>query len=334
MSFDRLRGQERLTSALREAIRCNRLAHALLIVGPPGSGKRTLAREVAKALLCTGRTGAGEGCDACRDCRLVEHDNHPDFGFFARDAEHSSVHVETARALQADLALKPFSGRRKVAALPEAHLLNEAAANCLLKTLEEPPGNAVVMLLADSAAEILPTILSRCQVFKMEPLPPALLAEVLEREHGIEADRAAYAAAMAGGSLGRALELASPDWYDMKRFVVESFTGVTPATVFEVSDELASRVRRLGGGGAAYREALCRALDFAAALFRDAAACRAVAPIHADQVDRLPRHLTPETAAGMADRVFEAQAAIQANVNPGLVLDALLLEIADLHGTG
>ena len=326
MSFSRLIGQERLTGALREAMRADRLAHALLIVGPPGSGKRTLARETAKALLC--EAGTGDACDACRDCRLIEHGNHPDVGVFTRAAEHSYVRIETARALQAALALRPFGGRRKVAVLPEVTLLTEAAANCLLKTLEEPPGDALVLLLADSAAQILPTILSRCQILTMQPLSPTVMAEVLERQHDVPADRAAYAAAMAGGSLGRALELVEPDWYDMKRWVVEQFSALTAEGVFAVGDALIGRARRMGRTAAAFRQVLCRALDFAAALYRDAAGAGVVPPIHADQVERCPRHLAPETAAAIADRVLAAQAHIRANVNAALALDALLIAIA------
>jgi DNA polymerase-3 subunit delta' len=326
VSFDRLIGQEWLSGRLREAIRADRLPHALLIVGAPGSGKRALAREIGKALLCEG--GTGDGCDACRACRLVEHGNHPDFAVFSRQPEDSFVRIEAARALIAALALRPFGGGRKVAVLPEVNLLTEAAANCLLKTLEEPPGDAVLLLLADSAAEVLPTVLSRCQIVKVAPLAPEVVAEALKQRHGVPADRAAYAGAMSGGSLGRALELVEPDCYDMKRWVVEQFSALTPETVFTVTDELTGRLRGLGGTPAAFREVLCRSLAFAAALYRDVASAGAVAPIHADQAACQPRGLRPEAAAELADLILAAQTDIQANANPGLVLDVLLLEIS------
>jgi DNA polymerase-3 subunit delta' len=324
VSFERLLGQARLVAALWEAIRADRLAHALLVVGPPGSGKRTLARELAKALLCA--RAEGDACDECRDCRLVEHGNHPDLNLFARDAAHSNVHIETARALQDALALKPFQARRKVAVLEEANLLNEAAANSLLKTLEEPPGDAVILLLTTTLADVLPTIRSRCQVLRMRPLSTAVVAEVLEREHGLAADQAAYAAAMSGGTLGRALELSRPDWYDMKRWVVEALAGLRRETVFTLSDEMAARAKRLGKTPAAYREALCRTLEFAAAFYRDAVAAGVVPPVHADQADLLPRG-REDRAARCVERLIDAQDAIAANANPGLVLDAVLLEV-------
>jgi len=331
VSFDRLLGQDRLGGFLRHAITTDRLAHAVLVVGPAGSGKRTLAREVGKALLC--EEGAGDACDACRDCRLVEHGNHPDFGVFEREAGQSLVSVETARTLQGALALKPFRGSRKVAVLPEAHRLSEAAANCLLKTLEEPPGEAVILLTAQSLGDLLPTIRSRCQVVRMAPLSPAVIAEVLERDHGVPPDAAAYGAAMSGGSLGRALELVAPDWYDIKRWVVEQVSALTPAGVFTLTDGLLARTNRLGETPAARRVALCRCLDVAAAAYRDAAGRGAVRPIHADQTEVLPAGLG-SAAADIADRLLAAQEQIGANANPGLVLDAAFIDVARRRAVG
>lgn len=326
MSFERLVGQERLTGFLRQSIRTDRLAHALVLAGAPGTGRRTLAHEIAKALLC--EKGDGEGCDACRDCRLVEHGTHPDAAVFEREAGQSLVSIETARALKAALALRPFCGGRKVAVLPEAERLSEAAANCLLKTLEEPPGDAVILLLTRSLADLLPTIRSRCQVLKMVPLSPPVVAEVLQRDHGIPAERADYAAAMAGGSLGRALELVGPDWYDIKRWVVQQVAGLQPAGVFALTDEIVARTRRLGGTPAAFREALCQVLDFVAALYRDAATAGSVPPIHADQTEACPAHLG-RAAGEIVDLLIAAQGQIGANANPGLVLDAVLIQIGD-----
>jgi DNA polymerase III delta' subunit len=150
-------GQELAKAFFARALALGRLSHAYLLVGPAGSGKRLFARELAKALFC--REGAP--CGACGSCRSIEHGNHPDVHFFRPAEGKSIVDIDTVRALCERTHLK--SEHLQVAILEEADRLNEPAANALLKTLEEPPGRILLLLLAQSTGTMLSTIVSRCQ---------------------------------------------------------------------------------------------------------------------------------------------------------------------------
>jgi hypothetical protein len=150
-------GQENAKDIFARALACGRLAHAYLFLGPPGSGKRLFAKELAKAIFCE----TASPCGACASCLAVEHGNHPQV-FCFRPAEGKTViDIDTVRALSERTHYKSKS--LLVAVLEEANLLGEAAANAILKTLEEPLGDVLLILTAQSAGSLLPTIVSRCQ---------------------------------------------------------------------------------------------------------------------------------------------------------------------------
>ena len=161
------RGQRRLQGMLAQ----RRWAPAYLVAGSAGSGVRTTARYLANAVLCT---DADPPCGECLACRKVAHDNHPAFTHTGSPVE--TVKIETAREVIARLALQPYEGERQVVVLDGADRLHPAAGNALLKTLEEPPGQAVLVLTARHLTAVLPTIRSRCQVLRL-PVPEIALLE-------------------------------------------------------------------------------------------------------------------------------------------------------------
>jgi DNA polymerase III subunit delta' len=193
-------GQELATAFLRQA--AARPHHAYLFAGPEGGGKQQAARAFAAALLC--KLG---GCGECRDCRLALEDRHPNE--VVVEPEGRDIHVETVRTEIWHPAYRtsPEPGR-KVFVIREADRLNPSAADVLLKVLEEPPADAVLMLLSARPDELPETILSRCHVVSFRPLSESFVAQALEAE-GIEAGRALLAARLAGGNLGRARRLGS-----------------------------------------------------------------------------------------------------------------------------
>src|SRR5437867_1825640 len=201
--LDRVPGQEGAMAFLRKA--AVRPHHAYLLAGPEGGGKQLAARAFAAALLCP-----EGGCGECRACKLALADRHPNV--FIVEPEGRDIHVDTVRSEVWHPAYRtaPEPGR-KVFLIREADRLNPAAADVLLKVLEEPPADAVIVLLSARPDELPETVLSRCHVVTFQPLAERFVADTLAAE-GADPSRALLAARLAGGNLGRARRLATgPD---------------------------------------------------------------------------------------------------------------------------
>ena len=202
MAFEQVIGHGRQLDLLRRAIRNDALHHGLLITGIPGVGKRTLARAVACALLCDGRTG--DACLTCAACRRMERGVHPDVVELVPEGKF--IKIEQIREVRKALLFSPVLGPHRVILILEAQRMNLDAGNALLKSLEEPPEGNFFILTAPDERALLPTIVSRCRRMELNPLPPRLLLDVLINREGVPRDSASMIAATSGGSLGRALE--------------------------------------------------------------------------------------------------------------------------------
>ena len=202
MGFDSLLGNRRLKDNLTAAIARGRISHFYLISGPAGSGKKTLARLLAAALLCK---SGDKPCCACIACRKVLGDSHPDF-ITVRDPEHKNVAVKIVRQIREDMFIRPNEGDRKIYLFPQE--LGVEGQNALLKILEEPPSYGVFMLLTDNPEKLLPTVRSRCTELRLQSLPEDVLTSRLQQDFS-EVDRETVAAAVSrsGGWLGQAIQL-------------------------------------------------------------------------------------------------------------------------------
>jgi len=206
---------------LMRSVQAGRIVHALLFVGPHGSGKRTVARLLAQAMVCT---GADKPCGACPACKQFLAGAHPDVKLVK--PEKKSIGVEEVRALIDALALRPYEGDKHIAMIEQADKLTPSAQNALLKTLENPPGEVMFFLITDAPGALLDTILSRCQTVRLGDIGVEKCAEVLE-SRGIEPKRAALLAGLAQGSVGRALEIdGDTAWMALRERVIASLESL------------------------------------------------------------------------------------------------------------
>ena len=184
--------------------------HAYLFAGPPGLGRRTLALRFAQALNCSTPVEAGVPCGTCRECRQIESMKYADLTVVESESEGGILKVDQIREARKLLTLKPFQSKYRVALFLRFQEANDNAANALLKTLEEAPSYAVLILTADSPEQLLPTIVSRCEVLRLRPLPVDDVQRELETR-GLETGRAKLIAYISGGRMGYALRLIEND---------------------------------------------------------------------------------------------------------------------------
>jgi DNA polymerase-3 subunit delta' len=203
--FDDLVGQERVASFMRAAVESGRVSHAYLFVGPPGSGKATAARSLACAVLCD-----DNGCGTCGDCYRIRRGAHPDVHLIEPEGAAGFLKEQIEDIIH-DVNLAPIDGHHKLYIVKSADLFNDASANAFLKTLEEPPDDVIIVLMAHSFDAVLPTIASRCQVVRFRRIPPSESTAILVAQTGADTQEAAAALAAAGGVVVRARDfLASP----------------------------------------------------------------------------------------------------------------------------
>lgn len=330
-------GQPRAIDALQAALRSGTLHHAYLFAGPEGVGKELAAVGLAQALTCPEQPEVG--CGKCASCLRVVKGTHPDVTWIMPDEERVArglagrsdftgtpsrdIRVEQIRNLQERLALHGLESRRKVALITSAHRMNESAQNAFLKTLEEPPSDTTLILIAAAMDKLLPTIRSRCSKVHFAPLPVDLVAQRVQQERKLDPQTAALAAVMAGGSLGRALSL-DVEGLAQRKEIITRFEALRPEDAIPVL-----RFAEEYGGA---REDAEQALALLTLWNRDVALLKAGSETLAN-LDL--RELALQTAARVSESelhrrgglIERAQAAIARNGSPRLQLERMLLEL-------
>lgn len=240
-SWKDVAGQRQLTDNLRNALKFNKISHAYLIQGEKLSGKMMVADIFARALQCEAEQGE-KPCNQCRSCRQALNRNHPDI-IYVQHEKPNTISVDNIRQqINGDIGIKPYSSERKVYIVDEAEKMNAQAQNALLKTLEEPPEYAVILLLATSAEAMLQTILSRCVVLNTRPVHEEVIQDYLMRRVKIPDYRASVCASFARGNVGRAVELASNDAFDhLKSSVISTMKQISDMEL----NKMAAEVKRI-----------------------------------------------------------------------------------------
>lgn len=211
-AWDHIVGHRWAVDLLRDAVRRGRTSHAYLFTGPAQIGKTTIARTVAQALNCVAPDPDERPCGNCRSCQLIALDRHPDVSLLLPEVSGRgklTIKIEAIRELQRDLNLPPMESRFRVAILKRFDAATPGAANAFLKTLEEPPRLAKLLLTANEVDSLLPTISSRCQILALRPLPAAQVHGALAAQTTLPAEQITNLAQMADGRLGWALAAAA-----------------------------------------------------------------------------------------------------------------------------
>jgi DNA polymerase-3 subunit delta' len=330
MTWDML-GHDWAVDLLKEHIVRESTRHAYLFTGPHGIGRRTLALRFAQALNCPQAPSPGEPCRACRTCKQIENMQYADLSIVHADQVGGTLKVDQVRELQRTLALAPYEADYRVAVLLRFEESNPSAANALLKTLEEPPSQVILVLTAESSERLLPTIVSRCEVLRLRPLPLQVVEDGLQALWDLPAERARLLAHLSGGRPGYALRLhRDPDALDQRKACLDDHYRLLSS----------SRVARF-----AYAEQLSKDRDtlrdtleiwlsyWRDVLLRTAGASAPLANLdRKEEIEALASQLNMETARDSVGAIEKTTDLLNSNVNVRLAADVLLLDLPRIQG--
>jgi DNA polymerase III subunit delta' len=321
MTFEQILGHQKQKNILRRAIQSGRLAHAYLFDGPEGVGKKLVALALARAVFCR----EGHGCGSCVACRKVDHHNHPDLHTLEPDG--ATIKIEQVRELQKELSYRPLEAPKKVCLIEAAERMNPAAGNALLKTLEEPSGDALIILLSSHPEKILPTIRSRSQRLPFQRLPRELIESVLIRQPGLDETSAHILASLSDGSFKKALGKDHDLYLEQRKSLINKIVALSPNRVMPLFE--------LAQGMADNKEQLQEILEILQVFFRDLLFHKFDADedqfVNIDMIDTI-RNAAAATDVKLLLKKLDALAStrhlLDRNINRQLALENLLLELA------
>ena len=335
-------GQAKVISLLQRGLERQSLAHAYLMVGPPHVGKMTLALNLAQALNCEAEEYP---CGECVSCQKIISANHPDVqvigltrnGNSTETKLRTEIGIDQIRQMQHSANLPPFEGKYKIFIIRGAEFLSNEAANCLLKTLEEPVGNVVFVLLTVSDSLLPETVVSRCQRLELAPLPAAEVESALHSRWGIEPQKAKLLARLSHGCLGWAISVAGDDSLLEQR--TEKIDGLLEVIGSDYEERFAY-ANQLAVQFAQNRDMVQEVLDLWLDWWRDLLLVKADCCDVITNVDRLATLAEVAQGCSLAQiRSFinSIQAAgeqLRQNANPRLVLEVLMLDMPGKEGRG
>lgn len=325
--FTDIIGQEQLKEHLQNAISMNKVSHAYIINGERSSGKEFIAKIFAMTLQC--EKGEAEACGECHSCKQAQSGNQPDIIYISHE-KPNTISVEDIRAqINNDIVIKPYSSPRKVYIINEGEKMTPQAQNALLKTLEEPPEYAVILILTTNVDALLPTVLSRCVVLNMKPVADKKVKRFLMEELKVPDYKADICVAFARGNIGKAKMLASSEEFDKVK--EEAITLVKYINDMEIS-EIVKAIKKISE----YKFEITDYLDILSVWYRDVLLFKATKDanslIFRDEIQYIRKVADRSTYEGIETIVKALQQAkrrLDANVNFDLTMELLLLTIQE-----
>lgn len=325
--FSDILGHEQIIAHLQNAISLDKVSHAYILNGPEASGKRMLAEAFAMALQC--ENGTKEPCMSCRSCKQAMSHNQPDIIYLSHE-KPGVISVNDIRTqLNNDIVIKPYSSKYKVYIVDEAEKLNQQAQNALLKTIEEPPAYAVILLLTTNADSFLQTIRSRCITLNLKTVKEEDIRSYLMKEYHIPDYQAELCAAFSQGVVGKAIQLASSEeFHDLKASVVQLMKRLDDIDLYEFG----AAIKQIGE----YKLQIQDYFDLMTIWFRDVLFFKATNDanglIFKNEVLDIKKQAAKHSYPGIEtilQALNNAKLRLNANVNFDLTIELLLLTIKE-----
>ena len=325
--FTDIVGQEQLKEHLQNAIATNKVSHAYIINGERNAGKEFIARVFAMTLQC--EKGETEPCGECHSCKQALGNNQPDIIYISHE-KPNTIGVEDIRVqINGDIAIKPYSSPRKIYIINEGEKMTPQAQNALLKTLEEPPEYAVILILTTNVEAMLPTVLSRCVVLNMKPVSDRLVKKYLMEQLAVPDYKANISVAFARGNIGKAKMLASSE--EFEKVKDEAITLVKNINDMEIS-EIVKAIKKISE----YKFDVNDYLDILMAWYRDVLLFKATKDVNSlvfkeeiQQIMRVSDRSTYEGIETIVNALQSAKKRLEANVNFDLTMELLFLAIKE-----
>lgn len=328
-SFKDVVGHKNIIKYIESAVQADAVSHAYILNGERGSGKKLLANLFAMSLQCQDRAENGEACGKCQSCKQAKSGNQPDIIRVIHE-KPNTISVDDIRTqVNNDIMIKPYSSKYKIYIIPEADLMSVQAQNALLKTIEEPPEYAVIMLLTENAETLLPTIRSRCVMMKLRNIRDQLVKKYLMEQMEIPDYKADVCVAFAQGNMGKAIMLATSEYFnEIKEEVVHLLRNIDEMNVSELMDAIKKCMT--------YKMEINDYLDMIAIWYRDVLIYKATKNVDrvvfSDQLRHIKQRASKSSYEGIEnilDAIEKAKARLKANVNFELTMELLLLTIKE-----
>lgn len=318
--FEKILGNEQIKKHFYDAIEQNKVSHGYILSGENGLGKMTFAKTFAQMLQCEG--GGEKPCDVCHSCRQCESGNHPDIIYVTH--EKSIIGVDDVREqINQDIVIKPYSSPYKIYIVDEAEKMSVQAQNALLKTIEEPPAYAILMLLSTDGENLLPTIRSRCITLKLRPVAEEQMEQYLKLQ-GIEEDRIPILMKLARGNIGKAWKMAeSQSFHEMIDMIIKMLENVWKMDIIEMMNA----IERLSK----YKIEIYDCLDFMRLWFRDVLLFKATSDMNLlifknnyKSIYEIASKCSYEKLENILQAIDKAERRLNANVNFEQTLELML----------
>lgn len=322
-------GHRNIIQYIENVVTSDTVSHAYIFNGEKGSGKKLLANSFAMSLQCQNRDKDGDACCKCQSCRQVLSGNQPDIIKVTHE-KPATISVDDIREqVNQDIVIRPYSSRYKIYIIPEADMMSVQAQNALLKTIEEPPEYAVLILLTENAETLLPTIRSRCVMLKLRNIRDKLVKKYLMEQMEIPDYKADICVAFAQGNIGKAIALATSEHFnEIKEEAVHLLRDIDDMQV----EELMAAVRKCS----AYKLEINDYLDVIAAWYRDVLIFKATKNVDRVVFSEELRYIKErankssyEGIENILEALEKAKARLKANVNFELTMELLLLKIKE-----